>query len=221
MSTALTVVADYGQVFIYDPITIEHAEAVRVLERALGPGHPASVRARGDALLTLRDVVEELRGRGDLSGAMRITQLARQDDGRASAYMDALADATESRRFVGSAGGLIDLLTPGQYNLRTPMLVEVWELEPGDSRDEWDHEVDIDIDAPSGTLVFEAAGGSGSTTTEIMPGMYRARVSGRGFTVTGYAGADGQDSYRLQLWPRRDAAPPALRRSWPGWVDYR
>jgi hypothetical protein len=59
---------------------------------------------------------------------------------------DALADGIKSRRFVGTSRGLIDLMTPGQYNFKTPMLVEVRQHEPGDDRQGWDHEVDLDLD---------------------------------------------------------------------------
>src|SRR2546428_5463197 len=76
-------------------------------------------------------------------------------------YLDALDDATQSRRFVGVAGGLVDLMTPGQWNWRTPMRVEVWSLEPPATSEEWDHEVDVDLDIPDGTLIFEASGGGG------------------------------------------------------------
>ena len=165
-STSLTVVADYGQIYIYDPAIGEQAQADNV-------------------------------------------------------YTDALADAIGSRRFVGTAEGLIDLLTPGQYNFRTPMLVEVWRHEPEDDRDGWDHEVDLDLDIPSGVLVFAASGGGASTTADVPSGRYRARVSGRGFTAIGHAGANGQDSYRLRLWPRTDTSPAVLRKRWPGWDGYR
>jgi hypothetical protein len=131
-------------------------------------------------------------------------------------YLDALEDATSSRRFVGAAGGLVDLMTPGQWNWRTPVRIEVWASEPPDSVADWDHEVDIDLDVPDGHLVFEASGGSGMVTTEIAAGRYRARVSGRGFAQAGAAGAAGDDSYRLQLWPRSENTLPALRKTWPG-----
>ena len=135
-------------------------------------------------------------------------------------YLDALDDATQSRRFVGVAGGLVDLMTPGQWNWRTPMRVEVWSLEPPATSEEWDHEVDVDLDIPDGTLIFEASGGGGQVQTEVPAGSYRARVSGRGFTAIGFAGAEGDDAYRLRLWPRSTDSDPELRRSWPGWADY-
>lgn len=135
-------------------------------------------------------------------------------------YLDALADGTDSERFVGVAGGIIDLMTPGQWNWETPMLIEVWEAEPPATDGDWDHEVDVDLDIPDGTLVFEASGGTGEVTTEVPAGRYRARVSGRGFTTLGAGGAEGDDSYRLRLWPRSTDGEPELRRSWPGWAGY-
>jgi len=146
------------------------------------------------------------------------------DDDDSDEYADeptalaALYDAWDSDRFVGVRTGFIDVLTPGQYNSSTPMRLEVWSAEPADDRDGWDHEVDADFDIPDGRIFFEASGGSRATTlAEIPPGSYRVRVSGRGFTETGLAGANGDDSYRLRLWPRGDLAPAVLRKRWPGW----
>lgn len=137
-----------------------------------------------------------------------------------SPYLTALDDAEDSRRFVGAAGGIIDLLTPGQWNWETPMRVEVWNVEPADDMSGWDHEVDADLDVPDGQLVFEGSGDGPSHTTEVPAGRYRARVSGRGFTYLGHAGAEGDDSYRLRLWQRTADTEPVLRKSWPGWQDY-
>jgi hypothetical protein len=61
----------------------------------------------------------------------------------------ALDDAWESERFVGVVRGFIDVLTPGQWNFRTPLRLEVWSAEPSDGRDGWDHEVDADSAHPT------------------------------------------------------------------------
>lgn len=136
--------------------------------------------------------------------------------------LSALDDATRSRRFVGVQPGLIDLLTPGQWNFRTPMRLEVWSAEPSDDRDQWDHEVDADFDVPDGRIYFMASGGgTADVSADIPAGRYRARISGRGFTALGHAGADGNDSYRLRLWPRGQREDPVLRKRWPGWDQYR
>jgi ribosomal protein S13 len=134
----------------------------------------------------------------------------------------ASSDATESGSFVGVRPGFIALLTPGQWNWRTPMRVEIWSAEPPDDRGDWDHEVDADFDVPDGRISFMPSGGSGSAAeAEIPAGRYRVRISGRGFTELGRAGAEGGDSFRLRLWPRGEREDPALRKRWPGWDKYR
>jgi hypothetical protein len=130
---------------------------------------------------------------------------------------EARAVATESRRYVGTAAGLVSVMTPASTTFRTPVLIEVWAAEPADDRVDWQHEVDVDLDVPSGELVFEASGGSGRTTARVAAGLYPARVSGRGFTGLSHAGANGEGTYRLRRWPRATASAPALRKSWPGW----
>jgi hypothetical protein len=145
----------------------------------------------------------------------------RREDVAGDAYLAALDDATASRRFVGVANGLVDLLTPGQWNWETPMRVEVWVAEPAEDTDEWDHEVDLDLDVPDGQLVFEASGGGPTVATDIPAARYRVRVSGRGFADLGHTGVEGHDAYRLRLWPRTTDQAPELRRSWPGWRDVR
>jgi hypothetical protein len=37
----------------------------------------------------------------------------------------------------------------------------------------------------------------------------------------GEARAEGDDSYRLRLWPRGPREDAALRKRWPGWDRYR
>jgi ribosomal protein S13 len=143
-------------------------------------------------------------------------------DAAAGHLISALDDATRSGRFVGVQPGLIDVLTPGQWNFRTPMRLEVWSAEPPDDRDQWDHEVDADFDVPDGRISFmPPAGGPPDVSANIPAGRYRARISGRRFTALGHAGADGNDSYRLRLWPRGQREDPVLRKRWPGWDQYR
>ncbi|GAA0221599.1 hypothetical protein [Cryptosporangium japonicum] len=135
-------------------------------------------------------------------------------------FLDALTDATESDRFVGVTTGLVDLLTPGQWNWTTPMRLEVWASEPAGDTADWDHEVDVDLTVPDGRLWLEASGGGPTTETEVPAGSYRMRVSGKGFAAVRLAGRDGSDSYRLQLWPTATAREPLLRKRWPGWDTY-
>jgi hypothetical protein len=156
-------------------------------------------------------------------GQIYIESSANEDDGWPDddPYNGALDDAVASGRFVGVRPGLIDLMTPGQWNWNTPVRIEIWSGEPPDDRHAWDNEVDADLEVPDGWISFAASGGGLPERTDIPPGSYRVRVSGRGFTVLGRAGAEGGDSYRLRLWLTDQAADPELRKRWPGWDGYR
>jgi hypothetical protein len=136
-------------------------------------------------------------------------------DEESSAIFRAMDDASESRRFVGYAKGMVDVLTPSQYNWQAPMRVEVSDARPRLDTDEWDHVVEVPLPVPSGTLCFEASGGSEPIETQIPAGTYRARLSGRGF-VAGIGEIEGRESYRLQLWPAEEA-DPALIKYWSGY----
>lgn len=135
-------------------------------------------------------------------------------------YTTAMRDAIDSRRFVGTCGALVTVLTPGQYNFHTPVHLEVWPRQPPDDSAGWDHEVDVDLDATEGLLVFDHVGGAGDVVVDVPPIRYRARISGRGFDALGTAGANGDDSYRIRLFPRRRSTPPRLRKAWAGWAAY-
>jgi hypothetical protein len=127
----------------------------------------------------------------------------------------ALDDAYESRRFVGCANGLIDVITPSQFNWKAPMRVEVSDVAPAPDTESWDHVVELPLPIPSGTLVFQASGGGRLIETQIPPGMYCARFAGRGY-VAEAAEIEGHESYRLQLWPDAKAKPRLLK-YWDGY----
>ena len=139
-----------------------------------------------------------------------------------SPELQSLDDAVESGRFVGRSGAsYLNVLTPGQWNFRLPLRVEVHDDEPPADLDAWQHVVDVDFDLPTGRMVVAASGGGARHVTTLPAGTYRARVAGRGFTELGAAGAEGDDVWRLQLWPRTADGEPHLLRRWGGWDDYR
>lgn len=129
----------------------------------------------------------------------------------------ALEDGYDSGRYVGVAPGVIDLITPGQWNSGVPVRIEVWPGEPEADTERWQHEVDVDLDVPCGKLVLMPGGDTSEYVQEIPAGSYRVRISGAGFTELGDGGADGDDHYRIRLWPRTAVAEPELRRYWAGW----
>ncbi len=128
----------------------------------------------------------------------------------------ALVDASDSRRFVGYDSGLVDVLAPSQYNWKAPMRIEVSGEPPPLDVDGWDHVVEVPLPLPSGRIAFEVSGGGTPIETNVPPNTYRARLSGRGYVVGAAGEIEGHESYRLQLWPAKEA-PPRLVKYWAGW----
>lgn len=109
---------------------------------------------------------------------------------------------------------------PFRKSFNAPMRIEVRTAAPPVDLADWDHVVDVDFDVTNDRIVFEPSGGFESQNTEesVPSGAYRARISGRGYAEA-VRGAEGMDSYRLQLWPRTEITPPELVKSWSGWTD--
>jgi hypothetical protein len=145
------------------------------------------------------------------------TQVGERDTGDEddSPLVRAMNDGYESRRFVGYDCGLIDVITPSQYNWKAPMRVEVGDALPPLDTEGWDHVVEVSLPAPSGILCFQASGGGEPIETQIPAGTYRARLSGRGY-VAGAGEIEGHESYRLQVWPAEEA-DPVLIKYWSGY----
>jgi len=129
---------------------------------------------------------------------------------------EALADAHESGRYVGVADGLVDLVTPGlerRHRHAHRGLVERAARRPRR------------LAAPGGRRPAAALGGDRVRglgrrrhfdEATVPAGNYRARISGRGFTQAGLAGAE---SYRIQLWPAEAPEAPVLRQGLARMVD--
>ncbi|MGH3568263.1 MAG: hypothetical protein ACRDRH_19995 [Pseudonocardia sp.] len=142
-----------------------------------------------------------------------------EDDPGNTAVLRALDDANAGNRRVGTADGVVDVISAVQWHWNAPMRVEVWEEEPPLDLSDFDDVVDVDIDLASGVLHFQASGGSEEIARcEVPAGRYRARIGGRGYDEATAGGAveGGPDSYRVQLWARRAEAEPAVRKKWSG-----
>src|SRR5256885_9486063 len=120
--------------------------------------------------------------------------------------MRALDDASNSRRFVGYDNGLVDVLTPSQYNWKAPMHIVVSDDPPPLEVHGWDHVVEVPLPVPSGRLAFEASRGGAPIETPVPPNTYRARIPRRGY-VAGAGGTAGDGSYRRHPCPPRERAP--------------
>ena len=147
-----------------------------------------------------------------LTAEASLTTVDTEDDNQ---LLRALDDASDTRRFVGYDTGLVDILTPSQYNSSAPVRIEVGSGPPPLAVEEWEHVAEVPLPVPSGTIVFEASGGGRQIEARVPPAVYRARIFGRGYRA-GIGEIEGAEEYLLQLWPEPER-DPALLKSWPGW----
>jgi hypothetical protein len=146
-------------------------------------------------------------------------------DGAPSEYLwtgagdvgEALSEAVDSHRYVGSLGRLVAVAVPIGWTQASPMLVEVHAVEPPVSDSNWDHVVDVDFDNWYGRLCFAAPESEEAVTSPIPPSKYRMRVSARGYDTPD---VESSEAFMVQLWSRTEDTAPIVRRRWPGWDTY-
>lgn len=90
-------------------------------------------------------------------------------------------------------------------NMAVPVAISVLRVEPENDFDAWDMVNDCSLSLPSGTLVI--LGGTAyfpdAPRMTLEPGDYRVRVSYAGLGTLSADGLEGDDFYRIQLWPGR------------------
>lgn len=128
-------------------------------------------------------------------------------DGDLSASWTAEAEAT----LVAVAPGTVGVGTA--RNTDVPVSIEIAESEPGPDFSGFDQVVECSIAIKSGTLV--AAGCTDyfpeAARFPIAPGFYRVRVHFSGLGTISPDGLDGDDAYRLVLWPGEETTPVVLK----------
>lgn len=90
-------------------------------------------------------------------------------------------------------------------NMDVPVIVEIADREPAADFAAWERVVECDIAIPSGRVVV-----AGCTDYfpdclrfAVAPGSYAIRVSYAGLDDLSEDGLDGNDRYRVQMWPGR------------------
>jgi hypothetical protein len=88
-------------------------------------------------------------------------------------------------------------------NMEVSVTVEIHDREPRDDSSEWDHIVEASLEVTSGRTVIAGCTDyfPDAMRIPISPGIYRARVSYGGLDTLSAGGLNGDDRYRLQLWP--------------------
>jgi hypothetical protein len=99
-------------------------------------------------------------------------------------------------------------------NAQVPVVVEVLEGPPADGLEEWDHVTECSLDVPSGKIVVAGCTDyfPEARRIEVAAGGYRARIFYGGLDRLSADGLEGEDHYKVCLWPAPAAAPVVLKR---------
>ncbi|MEC3949993.1 hypothetical protein [Sphingobium sp. HWE2-09] len=97
-----------------------------------------------------------------------------------------------------------DLLAVGTArNMHVPVTLEMLDGEPVEDFAEWDQVIECGVAFPSGTIIAFGCTDNPDDAPRFSfsPGSYRARISYAGLDDLSDDGLDGNDRYRVQLWP--------------------
>ena len=99
-------------------------------------------------------------------------------------------------------------------NMTVPVTVELREDPPSEDLRSWDHVTMASIDVSSGRLVVMGCTDYFPEAARIplRPGTYRACVFYGGLDTLSEDGLDGDDHYRVVLWPGTRQEPLVLKR---------
>lgn len=111
-------------------------------------------------------------------------------------------------------------LAPGTIGVGTvrdmdvPVEVEILNVPPNNNLSLWDHVMECGIDVPSGRLVIAGCTDyfPDAARLDVAPGKYRARIYYGGLNSLSEDGLDGDDHYRIALWPGDDQGRHVIKR---------
>lgn len=102
-------------------------------------------------------------------------------------------------------------------NFTVPVVVEVRQRKPEDSLDGWDHVVETGLEVLSGRIVVAGCTDyfPDAVRIPVVPGQYRSRTYYAGLGTVGRNGTDGEDHYKVVLWPGGPQPPVVVKRWHP------
>jgi hypothetical protein len=117
------------------------------------------------------------------------------------------------QRLLALAPGTIGVGTV--RNMEVPVTVQVRKSEPKEDVASWDQVTECSIDVPSGRLVVAGCTDyfPDAARIDLAPGCYRARVYYGDLDTLSEDGLEGDDHYKVVLWP----APPGEVRVLKNW----
>ena len=104
-------------------------------------------------------------------------------------------------RLLAVAPGVVGIGTV--RSMRVAATVEVHETEPEADLQAWDHIAECDLEVKTGRIVVAGCTDyfPDAARIAVRPGLYRARASYGGLGSVSEDGLEGDDHYRVQLWP--------------------
>ncbi len=97
-----------------------------------------------------------------------------------------------------------------------PVEIELCHSQPVNDLAKWDHVVDCSIEIPSGKLVVDGCTAFGDDSPYILvdPGCYQVRVYYGGLESAAWDDPDGEDYYKIALWPGQPTEAKVIKRYW-------
>jgi hypothetical protein len=98
-----------------------------------------------------------------------------------------------------------------ERNMDVPVEVEVFESAPPLELVAWDHVAEASLELPSGVLEIHECTGGSIDEIQLAPGTYRVRACYGKLSELSKYGLEGNDHYRLELWPAPFASVEVLK----------
>ena len=100
-----------------------------------------------------------------------------------------------------------------ERDMNVPVTIEIYESEPSVDLNPWDHVAEASLHLPTGNLQVHECTGGPVADFQLNPGWYRVRSMHGGFDTIATVGTDGNDFYKVALWPA-DAADVVVLKQW-------
>jgi hypothetical protein len=132
---------------------------------------------------------------------------------------DEEADGDLSDSWTPEATERLLALAPGTIGVGTvramtvPVTVEVTATAPDDELAKWDQVNECSLSVPTGRIVIAGCTDyfSDASRIEVIPDWYRARLYYGGLSTLSEDGLEGNDTYRVVLWPEAEAESRVLK----------
>ncbi len=105
------------------------------------------------------------------------------------------------------------VISTKRWGVKMGVEVELLEHRPILETDAWDHVVECSLNVPSGRIIIYGLmyGAHNAPTFDIAPGTYNAFVYYGGFDSLSEDGLEGNDHYRVTLWPGTYIEPHLIK----------